>query len=161
MTANLLLFAIFVGNELPFPGPRGAASWSCSLCHSQGSYHGRVAGDAGSPWPHAGVIIPNALATGIISIRRSIVVARWRLEATMNISTLCGALVLGGLVAMIAPSTASYAQSNDRGVSAPKQTGASAPSGATPNTNTNPTKHRHWRHRGGKHPHYGSRRVHT
>jgi hypothetical protein len=46
-------------------------------------------------------------------------------------------------------------------VSAPKDTGASAPKSAAPNTNTNPTKHRYWRHRGGKHPHYGSRRVRT
>jgi hypothetical protein len=74
----------------------------------------------------------------------------------MNISTVCSALVLGAFVAMIAPSTVSQAQSNDKGVSTPKQTGASAP-----NTNTNPPKHRYWRHRGGKHPHYGSRRVRT
>ena len=77
----------------------------------------------------------------------------------MNISTICGALVLGGLVAMVAPTTVSQAQSNDKGMSAPKEAGASAPNSATPNTN--PTKHRYWRHRGGKHPHYGSRRVHT
>ena len=79
----------------------------------------------------------------------------------MNISTVCSALVIGGLVAMTAPSTLSLAQSNNKGVSAPKETGTSAPNSATPNTNTNPTKLRHWRHRGGKHPHYGSRRVHT
>jgi hypothetical protein len=79
----------------------------------------------------------------------------------MNISTVCSALVLGGLVAINAPSTVSQAQSNDKGVSAPKDTGVSAPDRATPNTNTNPTKHRHWRHRGGKHPHYGSRPVRT
>ena len=76
----------------------------------------------------------------------------------MKISTICWALVLGGLVATIAPSTVSQAQSNDKGVSA-KQTGASAPNSAAPNTN--PTKHRYWRHRGGKHPHYGSGPVHT
>jgi hypothetical protein len=74
----------------------------------------------------------------------------------MNIPTVCGALILGGLAAMIASTTVSLAQSNDKGVSAPKEIGAS-----TPNTNTNPTKHRHWRHRGGVHPHYGSRRVRT
>jgi hypothetical protein len=71
----------------------------------------------------------------------------------MNIPTVHGALILGGLVAMIAPTTVSIAQSNDKGVSA-KDIGAS-----TPNTNTNPTKHRYWRHRGGTHPHFGSRRV--
>jgi hypothetical protein len=68
----------------------------------------------------------------------------------MNIPTVHGALILGGLVAMIAPTTVSIAQSNDKGVSA-KDIGAS--------TNTNPTKHRYWRHRGGTHPHFGSRRV--
>jgi hypothetical protein len=79
----------------------------------------------------------------------------------MNIPTVCSALILGVLVAMIAPTTVSLAQSIDKGVSATKDTGASAPNTSRPNTNTNPTKHRHWRHRGGKHPHYGSRRVRT
>jgi hypothetical protein len=32
---------------------------------------------------------------------------------------------------------------------------------ASPNTNTIPHKHRYWRFRGGRHPHYGSRRVRT
>ena len=79
----------------------------------------------------------------------------------MNIPTVGGALILGGLVAMIAPTTVSLAQSNDKGVSAPKDTGASAPNSSTANTNTNPTKHRYWRHRGGTHPHFGGRRVRT
>jgi hypothetical protein len=79
----------------------------------------------------------------------------------MNIPTVCGAFILGGLVAMSAPTTVSLAQSNHKGVSVPKEAGASAPNSETPNTNTNPTKHRHWRHRGGAHPHYGSRRVRT
>jgi hypothetical protein len=78
----------------------------------------------------------------------------------MNIPTVCGALILGGLVAIIAPTTVSLAQSNERSVSAPKDT-ASAPTTSAPNTNTNPTKHRYWRHRGGTHPHFGSRRVRT
>ena len=78
----------------------------------------------------------------------------------MNIPTVFGALLLAGLVAMIAPTTVSLAQSNDKGASA-KDTGASAPSKSTPNTNMNPTKHRYWRHQGGRHPHYGSRRVGT
>jgi len=76
----------------------------------------------------------------------------------MNIPIVCGALILGGLVAMMAPTTVSLAQSNDKGV---KDIGASAPSSSTPNNNTNPTKHRYWRHQGGRHPHYGSRRVRT
>jgi hypothetical protein len=66
----------------------------------------------------------------------------------MNIPTVCGALILGGLVAIIAPTTMSLAQSSDKGVSA-KDIGASAPNSSTPNTDTNPTKHRYWRHRGG------------
>jgi len=79
----------------------------------------------------------------------------------MNIHTFCAALILGALVAAIAPSTQSLAQSNDKTVTTPKDAGASAPGGATPNTNTTPTKHRYWRHLGGRHPHYGSRRVRT
>ena len=35
----------------------------------------------------------------------------------MNIPTVYGALILGGLVAIIAPTTVSIAQSNDKGVS--------------------------------------------
>jgi hypothetical protein len=78
----------------------------------------------------------------------------------MNIPSVCGALILGGLVAMIALTSVSLAQPNDKGVST-KDIGASTSSGPTPNTNTNPTKHRYWRHRGGAHPHFGSRRVRT
>ncbi|WP_407155056.1 hypothetical protein [Bradyrhizobium sp. STM 3557] len=79
----------------------------------------------------------------------------------MNISSLCGFLLLGGSAAVIVPAAVSLAQSGDKAVSAPKDAGGSALSGATPNTNMNPTKHRYWRHRGGKHPHFGSRRVRT
>jgi hypothetical protein len=87
----------------------------------------------------------------------------------MNIRTVCGALILGGLVAGAASSTLSLAQSKDKSVSTLKDAGAAAPKSTTesptksamPNTNTNPTKHRYWRHRGGKHPHFGSRRVRT
>ena len=79
----------------------------------------------------------------------------------MNIHTFCGALILGALVAAIAPSAQSLAQSSDKAATAPKDVGASAPGSATPKTNTNPTKHRYWRHLGGRHPHYGSRRVRT
>ena len=75
----------------------------------------------------------------------------------MKILTICGTLLLGGVLISIAQSTPSLAQSTETGASAPKDTGASA----RQNTNTNPTKHRHWRHRGGAHPHYGSRRVRT
>ena len=34
----------------------------------------------------------------------------------MNIPTVCGALIIGGLAAMIAPTTVSLAQSNDKGM---------------------------------------------
>jgi hypothetical protein len=78
----------------------------------------------------------------------------------MNIKILCGALILGA--SMIAAPTPSPGQS-DKNVAAQKDSGAPATQStakqATPNTNTNPTKHRYWRHRGGKHPHFGSRRV--
>ncbi|WP_027521059.1 hypothetical protein [Bradyrhizobium sp. Ec3.3] len=78
----------------------------------------------------------------------------------MNIRALCAGLILG-LMAVTAPSTPSLSQSDTKGVAAPKEPGAAAPSTAAPNTNMNPTKHRYWRHRGGTHPHYGSRRVRT
>ncbi|MDH2348798.1 MULTISPECIES: hypothetical protein [unclassified Bradyrhizobium] len=79
----------------------------------------------------------------------------------MSTRAICGALILGWLVATSAFPTLSLAQSTDTGASAPKDAGALAPKSATPNTNTTPAKHRYWRHRGGKHPHYGSRRVRT
>ena len=78
----------------------------------------------------------------------------------MNIPNICGVLVLG-LVAAGAPSTRLLAQSDNKGVSAPKEPGTVAPGATKPNTNMNSTKHPHWRHRGGKHPHYGSRPVRT
>jgi hypothetical protein len=79
----------------------------------------------------------------------------------MNIRAVCAVLILGGLSAAAALPTPSLAQSTETGVSAPKESGVAAPKSATPNTNTNPTKHRYWRHRGGKHPHFGSRRSRT
>ncbi|MGY0569980.1 hypothetical protein ACTGJ9_002015 [Bradyrhizobium sp. RDM12] len=79
----------------------------------------------------------------------------------MKILIVCGALLMGGVLISIAQSTPSLAQSTETGASTPKDTGASAPRTSGPSTNTNPTKHRHWRHRGGAHPHYGSRRVRT
>lgn len=78
----------------------------------------------------------------------------------MMIRTLCLALVLGGMTLMQL-STPSIAQPSDKAAAEPKQTGATVSDSARPNTNTNPTKHRYWRHRGGAHPHYGSRRVRT
>jgi len=79
----------------------------------------------------------------------------------MNLRTACGVLVLAGLMAAAAPSTRSLAQPNTPAASAPKDIGGSAPKSAAPRTNMTPTKHRYWRHRGGRHPHYGARRVRT
>ena len=67
----------------------------------------------------------------------------------MNIRLISGALIISGMVALAAPSNLSFAQPNDVGVSTSKTTTA------------NVHKHRYWRHRGGQHPHYGSRRVRT
>jgi hypothetical protein len=64
----------------------------------------------------------------------------------MYIRLVCGALIAGALAAIAPPSVA---QSNDHSVSAPERV---AP-------RTTPHKHRYWRHLGGRHPHYGSRRV--
>ncbi|MCP3369358.1 hypothetical protein [Bradyrhizobium cajani] len=79
----------------------------------------------------------------------------------MNIRAVCHALILGGLVTVAVPSPLSLAQPKDNSAAATKQTGATAPSKATPNTTMRPFKHRYWRHRGGRHPHYGSRRLGT
>ena len=69
----------------------------------------------------------------------------------MNIRLVCSALMIGALTAVAAPQNQSVAQSNDQKAAAPKS--------ATPNTNMTPRKHRYWRHQGGSHPHFGSRRV--
>ena len=71
------------------------------------------------------------------------------------------ALIFSGLTVLIAFPAQLSAQSNAPSASAPKDAGAVSPGNAVSNTNTNPTKHRYWRHRGGKHPHFGSRRVRT
>ena len=79
----------------------------------------------------------------------------------MKIWTSYRTLFLGVFVAAAVPSGGALAQPKDSIVAAPKQTGTAAHGEARPNTNTNPFKHRYWRHRGGKHPHYGSRRIRT
>ncbi|WP_027578086.1 hypothetical protein [Bradyrhizobium sp. Ai1a-2] len=71
----------------------------------------------------------------------------------MNIRLVFGALVVGVAAAIAAPPGLAVAQSTDKGAAAQKS--------AAPNTNMNPHKHRYWRHRGGQHPHFGSRRVRT
>jgi hypothetical protein len=78
----------------------------------------------------------------------------------MNVRTVYGALVLAASVT--AEPTLAQAPSTFPATSASKAVAATPKTGAaTPNTNTNPTKHRYWRHRGGSHPHYGSRRIRT
>ena len=84
-----------------------------------------------------------------------------QMEANMNVRAICGALIMGGLVAVAVPSSQSLAQPNNTGESVSKDAGESAPKSAIPNANVAPKKHRYWRHRGGKHPHFGSRRVRT
>jgi hypothetical protein len=71
----------------------------------------------------------------------------------MNIRLVGSALIIGALTAVTVPQNLSVAQSNDQSASAARS--------ATANTNMTPHKHRYWRHRGGIHPHYGSRRVRT
>jgi hypothetical protein len=79
----------------------------------------------------------------------------------MMVRIMFAALIAGSLLVVSAPPTRLLAQSNAPSASAPKDAGAVSPENAMPNTNTTPTKHRYWRHRGGKHPHFGSRRVRT
>jgi hypothetical protein len=69
----------------------------------------------------------------------------------MNMRLVPGALVISGLIAVAVPSNLSLAQSKGPGLSTSKSATAKA----------FPKKHRYWRHRGGKHPHFGSRRIRT
>jgi hypothetical protein len=79
----------------------------------------------------------------------------------MNVRAVYGALALAASVAT-AQLTLARAETTAPATSAPKPAAATPGTGAgTPNTNINPTKHRYWRHRGGSHPHYGSRRIRT
>jgi hypothetical protein len=71
----------------------------------------------------------------------------------MNIRTIGSALIAIALVAVAPISNRAPAQTNESHVSAPQS--------ATPNNRRASPKHRYWRFRGGKHPHYGSRRVRT
>jgi hypothetical protein len=86
--------------------------------------------------------------------------SRCHLEASMKIQNVCRTLILVGLLAA-APANLSMAQSSGPGTPTAKESATSASEKAAPNRNMNPTKHRHWRHRGGRHPHYGGRPVRT
>ena len=70
----------------------------------------------------------------------------------MGIRLLCSAVIFGTLAAVTVPQSPSMAQTSDQAASAKS---------AAPNVNTTPRKQRYWRHRGGKHPHFGSRRTST
>jgi hypothetical protein len=72
----------------------------------------------------------------------------------MNIQIIGGTLIVGALLAIAPPSNRSLAQTL-----AQKDTTVSTPQSV--NTHRATPKHRYWRFRGGKHPHYGSRRVRT
>jgi hypothetical protein len=67
----------------------------------------------------------------------------------MNIRLIPVALIVSGLIAVTTPLSPSLSQPNDVGLSTSK------------NTTTSVHKHRYWRHRGGRHPHYGSRPIRT
>jgi hypothetical protein len=69
----------------------------------------------------------------------------------MNIKLMGGALIIAASLLATTPFSHGLAQSNV--VMAKASTSASQ--------NVGSTKHRYWRHRGGTHPHYGSRRVRT
>ncbi|MCA6117418.1 hypothetical protein J6524_21490 [Bradyrhizobium sp. WSM 1738] len=71
----------------------------------------------------------------------------------MNIRLIFGALIVGVVAAITAPPSLSLAQSTSQGAAAAKS--------AKPNANMTPRMHRYWRHHGGRHPHFGSRRVRT
>lgn len=68
----------------------------------------------------------------------------------MGIRLGCSALIIGALMAVTMPQSPSMAQTSDQ---------AAPAKSAAPNTNTTPRKNRYWRHSGGRHPHYGSRRT--
>jgi hypothetical protein len=72
-------------------------------------------------------------------------------EAKMDIRIVRGALIFGAILAVTASSDRCLAQSNDIAMSAQE----------CASKNVGSTKHRYWRHRGGRHPHYGSRRIRT
>lgn len=69
-----------------------------------------------------------------------------------------GAMILGGLIAL-APVTPSLARSSSNSASVAKKSAATALKGETRRARPHTRKHRYWRHRGGSHPHYGSRRI--
>ena len=78
--------------------------------------------------------------------------AATRMEASMKLQA-PATLIVSALLAAVPLSSPPLAQTTD--------TKASPPQNATANTTRATPKHRYWRFRGGKHPHYGSRRLGT
>jgi hypothetical protein len=76
----------------------------------------------------------------------------------MNIHVVGGTLIASALLAGATLSNQSLA---NQFLAQTKDTNVSAPQSAAPNTHRASPKHRYWRFRGGRHPHYGSRRVRT
>ena len=74
----------------------------------------------------------------------------------MNVRTIGSVVIVTALLAVTPLSNRSSAQTDQT-----KESHVSAPQSVTPNTRRALPKHRYWRFRGGKHPHYGSRRVQT
>lgn len=66
----------------------------------------------------------------------------------MNTRLVCSALMIGIALALATSSGRALAQRYEANVSAPSAS-----------QNVGATKNRHWRHRGGRHPHFGSRRL--
>lgn len=64
-----------------------------------------------------------------------------------------------GLAAIASPQNSAQAQSHPLGVTDPSTATASRDSHRKSAATAHPRKARYWRHRGGKHPHYGSRRI--
>ena len=69
----------------------------------------------------------------------------------MNIKVVSGALIVGAVLMVATSSSPRLAHANEVTLSA----------AASASKNVGSKKHRYWRHRGGKHPHFGSRRVRT
>ncbi|MBV8837432.1 MAG: hypothetical protein JO000_12900 [Alphaproteobacteria bacterium] len=71
----------------------------------------------------------------------------------MKIRLAHGVLLIGIAMMLVTPSDRVLAQANPASTN---ETKAATPSASH---NVGATKNRHWRHRGGTHPHYGSRRL--
>lgn len=76
----------------------------------------------------------------------------------MKVRAAWSTLILVGSI-VVASVLPSVAQPSIHGMSAPTETVTPAPQSVIHHTQANSRKHRHWRHRGGKHPHYGSRLI--